>query len=89
MNRVYITGVGCITPLGNDIAALWDSLIHGKCGIDFITKIDDPDLPVKIAAEVRNFQPEAYGIEKNMVRHNDTYALYPLPQQPKLWPTVG
>lgn len=78
MSRVYITGVGCITPLGNDINTLWDSIVNGKCGIDFITKIDDPDLPVKIAAEVKDFHPENYGIEKTMIRHNDIYALYAL-----------
>ena len=50
MSRVYITGVGCITPLGNDIATLWNNLVNGVCGIDFITKIDTADLPVKVAA---------------------------------------
>lgn len=78
MRKVYITGVGCITPIGNDIETLWNSLINGVCGIDFITKIDVADLPVKIAAEVKDFHPEAYGIDKQMVRHNDIYALYAL-----------
>ena len=78
MRKVYITGVGCITPIGNDIETLWNSLINGVCGIDFITKIDVADLPVKIAAEVKDFHPEAYGIDKQMVRHNDVYALYAL-----------
>lgn len=78
MRKVYITGVGCITPIGNDIETLWNSLINGVCGIDFITKIDTADLPVKIAAEVKDFHPEAYGIDKQMVRHNDVYALYAL-----------
>ena len=70
MSKVYITGVGCITPLGNDIETLWNSVTNGKCGIDFITKIEDPNLPVKIAAEVKDFHPENYGIDKNMIRHN-------------------
>lgn len=78
MRKVYITGVGCITPIGNDIETLWNNLINGACGIDFITKIDTADLPVKIAAEVKDFHPEAYGIDKQMVRHNDVYALYAL-----------
>lgn len=78
MRKVYITGVGCITPIGNDIETLWNSLVNGVCGIDFITKIDTADLPVKIAAEVKDFHPEAYGIDKQMVRHNDVYALYAL-----------
>lgn len=70
--------MGCITPIGNDIETLWNNLINGVCGIDFITKIDTADLPVKIAAEVKDFHPEAYGIDKQMVRHNDVYALYAL-----------
>jgi 3-oxoacyl-[acyl-carrier-protein] synthase II len=78
MNRVYITGVGCITPLGNDVNTLWNNIKNGVCGIDFIKKLDTTDLPVKIAAEVKDFRPEDYGIEKNMIRHNDLYALYAL-----------
>ncbi|MBO4587178.1 MAG: beta-ketoacyl-ACP synthase II [Bacteroidales bacterium] len=78
MSKVYITGVGCITPIGNDIETLWNNLINGFCGIDFITKLDTTDLPVKVAAEVKDFHPENYGIDKNMIRHNDIYALYAL-----------
>lgn len=78
MRKVYITGVGCITPIGNDIKTLWNNLINGFCGIDFITKLDTTDLPVKVAAEVKDFHPENYGIDKNMIRHNDIYALYAL-----------
>lgn len=78
MRKVYITGVGCITPIGNDIETLWNNLINGFCGIDFITKLDTTDLPVKVAAEVKDFHPENYGIDKNMIRHNDIYALYAL-----------
>ena len=78
MRKVYITGVGCITPVGNDIATMWTNLINGVCGIDFITKLDINELPVKVAAEVKNFHPENYGIDKNMIRHNDIYALYAL-----------
>ena len=78
MNRVYITGVGCITPLGNNVETLWNNIKNGACGIDFISKIDTTDLPVKIAAEVKDFHPEDYGIDKTMIRHNDLYALYAL-----------
>ena len=78
MNRVYITGVGCITPLGNNVETLWNNIKNGACGIDFIKKIDASDLPVKIAAEVKDFHPEAYGLDKTMIRHNDLYALYAL-----------
>ena len=51
--RVVITGMGAITPLGNDVETLWNNLINGACGIDFITKMDTSELPVKIGAEVK------------------------------------
>lgn len=78
MNKVVITGVGCITPLGNNINALWDSVVNGVCGIDFIQQIDRENLPVKIAAEVKGFNPEDFGIDKTMIRHNDRFALFAL-----------
>lgn len=78
MKRVYITGVGCITPLGNSAEALWESVTHGVCGIGLISQIDRENLPVKVAAEVKDFHPEDYGIDKTMIRHNDLFALYAL-----------
>ena len=78
MNRVFITGVGCITPLGNNVETLWNNVINGVCGIGLITKLDREALPIKIAAEVKDFKPEDFGIDKTMIRHNDTFALYAL-----------
>ena len=78
MNKVYITGVGCITPLGNNVETLWNNVINGVCGIGYITKLDRETLPIKIAAEVKDFKPEDFGIDKTMIRHNDTFALYAL-----------
>ena len=78
MNRVFITGMGCVTPLGNNIETLWDSVVNGVCGIDYIQQIDRENLPVKIAAEVKEFSPEAFGIDKTMIRHNDRFALFAL-----------
>jgi 3-oxoacyl-[acyl-carrier-protein] synthase II len=59
MNRVFITGVGCITPLGNNVETLWNNIKNGACGIDFIKKIDATDLPVKIAAESKTSTPKS------------------------------
>ena len=59
MNRVAVTGIGAITPVGNSAGELWESLKSGKCGVDFITKFDTSDLKVKIAAEVKDFEPES------------------------------
>ena len=78
MKRVVITGLGCISPLGNNVEALWSGLLDGRCAIDFIRSIDASGLPVKIAAEVKDFKPEDFGIDRPMIRHNDRYALYAL-----------
>ena len=78
MKRVVITGMGCINPLGNDINTLWDNLLKGTNAIAPITSITNPDLPVSVAAEVKDFDPIALGLDKQTVRHNDRYALFAL-----------
>ena len=75
MKRVVVTGMGVISPVGNDIDTFWQSLITGKCGIDFITKFDTSDFKVKIAAEVKHFDPLTY-MEKTEARRSDLYAQY-------------
>ncbi len=77
MRKVVVTGIGAVTPVGNDIKTFWDSLTAGKSGIDFITKFDTADSKVKIAAEVKNFDPALY-IEKPLMRKTDLYAQYAL-----------
>jgi 3-oxoacyl-[acyl-carrier-protein] synthase II len=57
MRRVAITGVGAVTPLGNDAASTWDALVAGRSGVDFIRSFDADDFPVNIAAEVKDFDP--------------------------------
>jgi 3-oxoacyl-[acyl-carrier-protein] synthase II len=75
MKRVVITGMGVVSPVGNTLDAFWNSLIAGKCGIDFITKFDTADFKVKIAAEVRDFDPLLY-MDKNERRKSDMYTQY-------------
>ena len=78
MKRVVITGIGCISPLGNTIDTLWSALLRGECAIGPIRSLDATGLPVKIAAEVKDFHPEDYGLDRATIRHNDRYALYAL-----------
>ena len=78
MKRVVITGMGCISPLGNHVDTLWAGLLKGDCAIDFIHSLDATDLPVKIAAEVKDFKAEDYDLDRSVIRHNDRYALYAL-----------
>ena len=70
--------MGAITPLGNDVETLWNNLINGVCGIDYITKIDTTDVPVKIAAEVKGFDPIAHGVDATFARRNDLFSIYAL-----------
>ena len=75
MKRVVISGMGIISPIGNNIDTFWESLQNGKCGIDYITRFDTTDYKVKIAAEVKDFDPTKY-MEKNEARKNDMYAQF-------------
>lgn len=75
MNRVVITGLGVISPVGNSVEEFWNSLIAGKCGIDFITKFDTADFKVKIAAEVKGFDPHDW-MEKGEIRKTDLFVQY-------------
>lgn len=72
MKRVAVTGLGVISPVGNDVPTFWNALCSGTCGIGPITKFDATDYPVKLAAEVRNFDPKQY-MEKVDILHSDVY----------------
>ena len=71
--RVVVTGMGCVTPLGNDLPTTWRNLVDGKNGIGPITKFDTTDFKAKLAAEVRDFDPKLY-MEKPQILHSDLYA---------------
>ncbi|AFA48695.1 beta-ketoacyl-ACP synthase II [Acetobacterium woodii] len=73
--RVVITGCGAVSPVGNTVESLWENLKNGKCGIDFIKKFDTADLKVKIAGEVRDFEPLDY-IKKSELRKTDMFTQY-------------
>ena len=55
--RVVVTGLGVISPVGNDVQTFWENLVSGKCGIDVIKSIPTDDLPSKVAGEVKDFDP--------------------------------
>lgn len=74
--RVVITGTGIVCPIGNNIETFWKNLIDGVCGIDHIKSIPTDDLPVKIAGEVKDFNPADYEIEASFARKQDKFTLY-------------
>lgn len=77
MRRVVITGIGTITPIGNNVSDFWQSLIKGVSGAKSITKFDTTHFKTKFACEVRNFDP-FQTIEKAEVRKYDLYVQYAL-----------
>ena len=74
--RVVVTGLGVITPVGNDVQTYWESLVSGKCGIDIIKTFPVDNLPAKVAGEVKDFNPADYGIEPAFARKQDKFTLY-------------
>ncbi|AYF53909.1 beta-ketoacyl-ACP synthase II [Clostridium botulinum] len=76
-NRVVITGIGAITPIGNDANTFWNSIKDGKCGIDKITAFDTTDYKAKLAAEVKDFEVTNY-IDKREARRLDKFCHFAL-----------
>ena len=77
MNRVVITGMGAITPLGNDVTSFWEGLKEGKNGIAPITKFDKKDLDVHVAAEVKDFDATKY-MDRKEAKRMDLFCQYGL-----------
>ena len=71
-----MTGTGVITPVGNNVETYWKNLLDGVCGIDFIKTIPTDNLPVKIAGEVKDFNPADYEIENPFARKQDKFTIY-------------
>ena len=68
MRRVVVTGLGAITPVGNNVNEFWDGIVNGKCGIDQITLFDTENFKVKLAGEVKNFNVEDYFVRREAKR---------------------
>ncbi len=74
-NRVVITGLGAVTPLGNSVATTWENLIVGKSGIDKITRVDPSQFPAVVAAELKDFDPGNF-MDKKEARKMDRFTQY-------------
>ena len=68
--------MGVISPVGNDLNTYWNNLLEGVCGIDYIQSVPTDDLPVKIAGEVKDFNPADYQIETPFARKQDKFTIY-------------
>ena len=74
-NRVVITGLGVISPIGNSAEEFWNHLLEGKSGIDYIKAFDVSEYPTKIAAEVKDFNPEDY-MDKKDTKRTDRFVQF-------------
>lgn len=77
LRRVVVTGLGAVTPLGNSVPELWDSLLNGVSGADMITSFDTTKFKTKFACEVKNFNPLDY-FDRKEARKYDRYAQFGL-----------
>lgn len=75
MRRVVITGLGAVSPIGNDVNTVWNSIEQGVCGIDPITHFDTSDYKVKLAGEVKDLDMEAY-FSKRDLKFNDRFTQF-------------
>lgn len=74
-HRAVITGMGVISPVGNNLEEFWDNLVKGRSGIDFATRFDTSTLPTKVAGEVKNFEPTEW-LDKKESRRMDRFAQF-------------
>ena len=75
--RVVVTGLGCVTPVGNDVPATWDALLAGKSGGALITRFDASQFKVQFACELKGFDPTLY-MDRKEIKRSDQYAHYAL-----------
>jgi 3-oxoacyl-[acyl-carrier-protein] synthase II len=73
--RVVVTGLGALTPVGNDVPTMWQALIDGKSGTAPITKFDASTFPVRFAAELKGFDPSQY-MDRKEIKRADPYTQY-------------
>lgn len=70
--------MGVISPVGNNLSDFWQNLVSGHCGIEQIKGFDEYDLPISVAGQVKDFDPEANGLTRNDVRRSDIYCQFAL-----------
>jgi 3-oxoacyl-[acyl-carrier-protein] synthase II len=82
--RVVVTGLGALTPVGNNVAACWEAACAGRSGIGPITRFETKDFPTKIAAEVKNFDPAQF-LEIKEVKKHDLFSQYAIAASQEAW----
>ena len=86
--RVVITGLGAITPIGNNVEEFWKGIKEGKCGIDEITEFDTTDFKVKLAGEVKEFNPDEH-FERREAKRMDRFSQFAVVVAREAWKDSG
>ena len=86
--RVVITGLGALTPIGNNTNDFWNGIKEGKCGIDEITRFDISNFKVKLAAEVKDFNAEDY-FDRREAKRLDRFSQYAMVAAREAWKDSG
>ncbi|WP_033843297.1 beta-ketoacyl-ACP synthase II [Geobacillus sp. FSL W8-0032] len=73
--RVVVTGLGAVTPLGNDVETTWKNIVAGQSGIDIVTRVNPDDFPAKVAAEVKDFDPSLF-VDRREARKMDRFTQF-------------
>ena len=82
--RVVITGLGAITPIGNNVNDFWNGIKNGKCGIDNIKSFDANNFKVKLAGEIKNYNQEDY-FDKREAKRLDKFSQYAIIATREAW----
>lgn len=88
MRRVVVTGLGAVTPIGNNVKDTWNSVKEGVCGIAPITHFDTTDRKVKVAGELKNFDPETV-VDKKELKRMDEFSVYALAAAKEAYADAG
>lgn len=75
MRRVVVTGMGALTAIGNDLASYWQALLNGQNGIDLLSRFDTTEYKAKLAAEIKDFDPQQY-MELSEIKRSDLFLQY-------------
>lgn len=86
--KVVVTGLGCVTPLGNDVKTFWEGIRAGRCGINTITRFDTSRLNVKVAGEVKDFDVSQY-IDPKEAKRLALFAQYAVAAAKQAWVDAG
>ena len=86
--RVVITGLGALTPIGNNTNEFWDGIKEGKCGVDQITKFDTTNFKVKLAGEVKGYNPEDH-FDRREAKRLDKFSQYAMVASREAWKDSG